>query len=197
MTASARWAMKFATCRGLHNYYLQYRFTMDESMMRDRMFPLLKGSINYYLHLLKMGPDGYLHITDGYSPEYPGQPTPNPDCNIDLALLRWGCETLVATCDRFKIDDPLIPKWKETLAKLVPYPTDENGLMVSASVPFAVSHRHYSHLLMVYPLHIITWISRKTVIWSLNRSTTGWACPRRGADIHTLARRPFPRFGAR
>jgi alpha-L-fucosidase 2 len=139
----------------LHNYYLQYRYSMDESMMRERLFPLLKGSINYYLHLLKSGPDGYLHITDGYSPEYPNQPTPNPDCNIDLSLLRWGCQTLLATCDRFKIDDPLIPKWKETLAKLVPYPTDENGLMISASVPFAVSHRHYSHLLMVYPLHIM------------------------------------------
>jgi alpha-L-fucosidase 2 len=54
-----------------------------------------------------------------------------------------------------KIDDPLIPKWKETLEKLVPYPTDEHGLKISASVPFAQSHRHYSHLLMMYPLYIM------------------------------------------
>ena len=139
----------------LHNYWLQYRFTMDGSMLRNRLFPLLKGSINYYLHLLKEGPDGNLHIPLGLSPEYPNQPSPNPDCNYDLSLLRWGCQTLLGICDQLKINDPLIPTWKRTLEKLTPYPTDANGLMVSASMPFAVSHRHYSHLLMIYPLYIM------------------------------------------
>jgi alpha-L-fucosidase 2 len=138
----------------LHNYYLFYRYSMDEDKLR-RLFPLLKGSMNYYFHHMQQGADGRLHTTEGYSPEYPNQPSPNPDCNIDLALIRWGCQTLLNTCDQLKINDPLIPKWKETLEKLTPYPTDENGLKVSASVPFAVSHRHYSHLLMVYPLYIM------------------------------------------
>lgn len=138
----------------LHNYYLQYRYSMDDDMLRERLFPLLKGSVNYYLHLLEEGDDGYLHIPLGLSPEYPDQPNPNPDCNYDLALLRWGCQSLLAICDRLQIDDPLIPKWKSTLATLVPYPVDENGYMVSASVPFKESHRHYSHLLMIYPLYL-------------------------------------------
>lgn len=140
----------------LHNYYLQYRYSMDDTMLRERLFPLLKGSVNYYLHLLREGDDGYLHIPLGLSPEYPNQPSPNPDCNYDLALLRWGCETLLATCKRLKIDDPLIPEWRATLDRLVQYPVDENGYMVSASVPFAESHRHYSHLLMIYPLHLVS-----------------------------------------
>jgi hypothetical protein len=139
----------------LHNYYLQYRYSMDDQMLRDRLFPLLKGSINYYLHLLKESPDGALHITDGFSPEYPGQPVPNPDCNYDLALLRWGSQTLLWICDRLKIDDPLIPRWKQVLEHLTPYPTDENGLRISASVADEQSHRHYSHLLMIYPLHVM------------------------------------------
>lgn len=139
----------------LHNYWLQYRYSMDDMMLRERLFPLLKGSVNYYLHLLKEDDDGRLHIMLGLSPEYPGQPTPNPDCNYDLSLLRWGCETLLAICDRLNIDDPLIPKWKDTLARLIPYPVDANGLMVSASVPFKESHRHYSHLMMIYPLYIM------------------------------------------
>lgn len=139
----------------LHNYYLQYRFSMDDQRLREKLFPLLKRSTNYYLHLLKEGPDGKLHISNGSSPEYPGQPKVNPDCNIDLALLRWECQTCLAICERLKINDPQIPQWKSTLANLTPYPTNENGLMISASVPFAVSHRHYSHLLMVYPLYIM------------------------------------------
>ena len=65
-----------------------------------------------------------------------GDPSkPNPDCNIDLALLRWGCQTLLDVTARLKIDDPQIPQWKDTLARLTPYPTNENGLMVSASMP--------------------------------------------------------------
>jgi hypothetical protein len=140
----------------MHNYWLQYRYSMDDAMLRDRLFPMLKRSINYYLHLLKEGPDGKLHIAQGLSPEYEDQPSPNPDCNIDLSLLRWGCQTLLAACDRLKMSDPQMAQWKDTLARLTPYPQDQNGLMVSASVPFAHSHRHYSHLVMIYPLYIMT-----------------------------------------
>ena len=140
----------------MHNYWLQYRYCMDDQMLRERIFPMLKRSINYYLHLLKTGTDGTLHIPRGLSPEYPDQPNPNPDCNIDLSLLRWGCQTLLESCERLKLADPQIPQWRTTLANLTPYPQDTNGLMISASVPFAKSHRHFSHLLMIYPLYSMT-----------------------------------------
>jgi hypothetical protein len=104
---------------------------------------------------MKTGEDGKLHTTRGYSPEYPNQNGPNPDCNIDLALIRWGCQALIDSCERLKIDDPDLSKWKQTLADLTPYPTDENGLRISASMGFDESHRHYSHLLMVYPLYVM------------------------------------------
>ena len=136
---------------------MQYRYSMDDMMLRDRLFPRLKRAINYYFHNMKEGADDKLHTTNGYSPEYPTQPRPNPDCNIDLGLIRWGCQALLDTTDRLKIDDPDRAKWKETLEKLTPYPTDENGLKISASVPFAQSHRHYSHLLMIFPLYVMNW----------------------------------------
>lgn len=117
--------------------------------MREQFFPLLKQTINTYLRLLKEGPNGRLHIDSAFSPEYGYA----PDTNYNLALLRWGCETLVALCERFHIDDPLLPKWKRTLAKLVEYPTDAHGFMVGAGMPFDKGHRHYSHLLMAYPLY--------------------------------------------
>ena len=139
-----------------HDLWLQYRRSMDESLLRDTLFPLLRRSINFYLHHLKPDATGTLHLDVGYSPEYPNQPTPNPDCNIDLALLRWGCQTLIDANDRLKLSDPLRPTWVDTLKRLVPYPTDGTGLRISASMPLAVSHRHFSHLLMVYPLYLMT-----------------------------------------
>ena len=62
----------------LHNYWLQYRYSMDEAMLRERLFPLLRRAVNYYLHLLQPGDDGKLHLPVGISPEYP---TEAPDTN--------------------------------------------------------------------------------------------------------------------
>ena len=136
----------------LHDYWLAYRATMDDKRLREKLYPLLKRSINYYLHFLESGGDGKLHLPTTYSPEYGS----GPDCNYDLALLRWGCQTLLQICDRLKIDDPLIPKWKTVLANLTDYPVDENGYMIARGVPFAKGHRHFSHLLMCYPLYLET-----------------------------------------
>ncbi|WP_158839604.1 glycosyl hydrolase family 95 catalytic domain-containing protein [Saccharothrix deserti] len=137
----------------LHNVWLSYRHSMDIGVLRDVVFPLLRRSINYYLHFLTPGPDGRLHLPFTSSPEYG---TNAPDCNYDLALIRWGCRTLLESAATLGVDDPLAPRWREVLATLVDYPVDANGYMIGAGVPFAKSHRHYSHLLMVYPLHEVT-----------------------------------------
>ncbi|TLS46690.1 Tat pathway signal sequence domain protein [Streptomyces montanus] len=137
----------------LHNVWLSYRHTMDESILRDVLFPLLRKAINYYLHFLEPGSDGKLHLPATFSPEYGGN---SRDCNYDLMLLTWGCRTLLDSAELLGIDDELAPRWREVLAKRVAYPTDENGFMIGADIPFAKSHRHYSHLLAVYPLYELT-----------------------------------------
>ncbi len=137
----------------LHNVWLSYRHTMDETILRDVLFPLLRKAINYYLHFLEPGADGKLHLPATFSPEYGGN---TRDCNYDLMLLTWGCRTLLDSAELLGIDDELAPRWREVLAKRVAYPTDTNGFMIGADIPFAKSHRHYSHLLAVYPLYELT-----------------------------------------
>lgn len=137
----------------LHNVWLSYRHTMDESILRDVLFPLLRKAINYYLHFLQSGPDGKLHLPATFSPEYGVDAR---DTNYDLMLLTWGCRTLLETAELLGIKDELAPRWREVLARRVAYPTDANGFMIGADVPFAKSHRHYSHLLAVYPLYEVT-----------------------------------------
>ena len=137
-------------------YWQQYRYSMDESLVKDQsrhaFYPLLKGSVNLYLHLLKPGEDGKLHLPKMHSPEY-GEA---PDNNYNLSLLRWGCETLLALNERYHLNDPQTPEWKRVLKSLTPNPKNENGFMVGADVPFAHSHRHWSHMLMVWPLHTLS-----------------------------------------
>jgi hypothetical protein len=134
-----------------HNSWLHYRHTMDDQALRNQLLPLLKRAVNYHLHFVEKGVDGKLHLPPTYSPEYGG----GPDCNFDLALLRWGCQALIEASDRLNINDPLVPRCKEVLADLTDYPTDERGYMIARGVPFVKGHRHYSQLLMLYPLYLV------------------------------------------
>lgn len=139
----------------LHNYWLHYRHTMDHALVTNQavhaLYPLLRDSVNVYLHLLKPGDDGKLHLPVLHSPEY-GNDTDN---NYNLALLRWACRTLLEMNERYGFHDPLAPRWRETLERLVPYPVDATGLRIGAGMAFEKSHRHWSHILMVHPLQIM------------------------------------------
>ena len=139
----------------LHNYYLHYRYTMDHSMVTDQskhaFYPLLRDSINLYLKILEKGDDGKLHLPKLHSPEY----ADDTDNNYNLSLLRWGCQTLISLNKRYDLKDPLVATWEQTLRDLVPYPVDETGLMIGANVSLTKSHRHWSHLQMIHPLHIM------------------------------------------
>lgn len=134
----------------LYYYWLYYRYSMDESL-KEKLFPILKRSINYYLDVMNKGDDGKWHLPYTYSPEYPNGIT--RDCNYDLSLLRWGCMTLL----KIHPDDGLAIRWKDVLNNLVDYPADSSGLRIGRDVAFNTSHRHYSHLLMIYPLAIMNW----------------------------------------
>lgn len=134
-----------------HNLWMMYRYSMDDEMLARDLFPLLRRAVNYYLHFLVRGDDGKLHLPTTYSPEYGVA----PDCNFDLSLVRWGCTALLASAERLGIDDPLAPRWREVLSGLTDYPKDDNGYLIGRGVPYAFSHRHYSHLLMIYPLYLV------------------------------------------
>ncbi|MFF2848515.1 glycoside hydrolase family 95-like protein [Streptomyces sp. NPDC058001] len=135
----------------MHNVWLTYRHTMDEDLLRYVVFPILRRSVNYYFHFLFEGADGRLHLPTTLSPEYAGA----KDCNYDLALLRWGCTTLIESAHQLSIEDELLPKWQDVLKRLVDPPQGPDGLWIGADRQLTDSHRHYSHLLWFYPLYLL------------------------------------------
>jgi len=159
------WGNLLWTC---HNYWLQYRFSMDDNRLRTELFPLLRRAVNFHLHFVEEQDDGKLHLPPTFSPEVGGL---HADCNYDLALLKWGCGALVQATERLGIDDPLLPRWRDVLVRLVDFPTDENGFMIGRDTPFD-AHRHFSHLLMIFPLYLVNWdnpedrpVIEKSVAW--------------------------------
>jgi len=139
----------------MHNYWQHYRHTMDNSMVTDTVkhafYPLLKGSINLYIKLLSAGEDGKLHLPVMHSPEYGN----DSDNNYNLSLLRWGCHALLEMNRRYSLNDPQTSEWENVLRNLTPYPEDSTGLRIGSAMQYEKSHRHWSHLLMMYPLYLI------------------------------------------
>ncbi|RMH11010.1 MAG: hypothetical protein D6698_16985 [Gammaproteobacteria bacterium] len=136
-----------------HNYFRHYRCCMDQDMLRDRLYPMLRGAVNFYFYLMEREDDGTIHLLPTHSPEY-GQGTTR-DANYDLALLRWGCATLLSLAERLGIEDERIPDWRDVLEHLTPPPVDESGLRVGRDTPFDKSHRHFSHLFSIFPLGLL------------------------------------------
>lgn len=135
----------------LHTAWLAYRHGMADGVLREVLYPLLRKAIGFYLHFLTEGGDGRLHLPATYSPEY----ATTTDCNYDLALLTWGCRTLLDATDRLGVDDPLRPRWRNVLDRLVEPPQGADGLWIGATRRLISSHRHYSHLLWFHPLHLL------------------------------------------
>jgi alpha-L-fucosidase 2 len=133
----------------MHNYFLHVRHNGDPAQVA-RLYHLLKGAVGYSLARLQPGADGKLHFPEAVSPEFPKTA---PDTNYDLALLRWGLETLLKI---HPPDDSEAPRWRDTLARLAPYPVGPDGYLIGRGQPLDRSHRHFSHLLMIYPLRLVT-----------------------------------------
>ncbi len=136
----------------MYYYWQYYRYQVDDRILRDRVYPLLSRAIGNYLGYVYRGADGQYHLPKTHSPEL----ATIPDANFDLALLRWGLQTLIGSAERLRINDSRLPRWRDVLANLTPFPTDSGGLLVGAGRPWKESHRHYSHLLAIYPLGLIS-----------------------------------------
>ena len=136
----------------LHNCWLFYRMSMDRKLLCELIYPLLKRSINYYLHFVRKGEDGRLHLPPTNSPEY-GKKC--EDCNYDLSLLRWGCETLQKCVKILEIKDEKEKIWRDICENLVDYPENETGYLIGRNLPYERTHRHFSHLIMHVPLYLV------------------------------------------
>ncbi len=130
-------------------YYLHNRRSMDDQQLRESVYPLMRRAFSVYNRILYLGDDGKYHIPYTYSDEYGNA----KETSLNIALARWGFKTLIATAERLKINDPLLPRWRDILANMQDYNINENGIMIGKDVPFAKPHRHYSHLFAIFPLY--------------------------------------------
>jgi hypothetical protein len=155
----------------LHCYWKYWKYSGDDAFGR-MLFPMLKDSAAFLISQLEKDTNGVLHMKPSRSPEYTEEL--HSDANYGLMSVRWVLQTLLAINAELKFADPQTHVWRETLAKLTPYPTDANGLRVNADEGFDKSHRHYSHLLAVYPYHTLTPDQGQAERELIHRSVDRW-----------------------
>jgi hypothetical protein len=132
-------------------YYRYYQYTGDETEMRQHIYPLLKRSVNYLIHLLKKDDEGVYHLIKSHSPEFADA----EDAHYTLAGLKWGLQTLKKMNERLALNDKDAARWEEIASKLTPLYVDGTGYMIGKDVALTASHRHYSHLMAIYPYRLL------------------------------------------
>jgi alpha-L-fucosidase 2 len=150
-TASTKEMSLIALPWSVQMYYSYYLRTMDESRLRNNIYPLMKRTFAVYQDILYKGKDGKYHLPLTFSDEYGS----DHDTNMNLALARWGFETLIACAQHLHVDQDLVPVWQDLLKNMVAYQVDATGYRIGRDLSFDRAHRHFSHLFNIYPLHEI------------------------------------------
>lgn len=147
----------------------------DDIQMKERVFPLLKNAVNLFFRIRTENSDGTYGLPSTASPEYNEKRGEiGANSNYDLANLKWGLQTLIDLDAQYRINDDLLPQWKDFLERLVPFRySEKTGFKVSDKYEFSITnHRHYSHLFMIFPYHMLDWdnpLDRARMSLSLDR----------------------------
>ncbi len=173
------------------HFWEHYLFSSDTIFLKNEVFPLLKGAIQFYEGWLIKNENGYLVTPVGHSPEhnfiYDGnkQATFSAGPTMDMAIIRESYTRYLAACQTLSIEDDFTKQIREHLAQLLPYQIGKYGQLQEWSEDFEdgeIQHRHVSHLYALYPSNQITLektpelaAAAKRVMERRGDAATGWS----------------------
>lgn len=135
-----------------------YRYTGDESFLKERAYPYMKET-GIFIECLLKEKEGKLYLPVSSSPEIHDDEINSfltPNSNFDLSLMRFLYVKLVRYAE--KLENGEEKHWKEILEKLPELAVNEkNVLMLSPDESLTESHRHFSHLMAIHPLRLLKW----------------------------------------
>jgi hypothetical protein len=161
-----------------NNLWDHYAFGMDVNFLRNRAYPLMKGSAEFCLDYLVDDGHGHLVTSPSTSPEnffkFPGMGpcavTPgvtsltgvcavSQGSTMDLALIRALFQNCIQASETLKVDEDFRRKLRLALGEILPFQINRAGELQEWSQDFEEAeknHRHASHLISVWPLSQIT-----------------------------------------
>lgn len=142
------------------HYYLQWRYSMDRDLLTDRVFPWFDDVNTFFEALLTKDGNGKLQLPLSSSPEINDNRIDAwflEMTNYDLALIRYAFQYGAELATELGFEQRA-QHWLDVLAQLPEFAlSDDDELKFAPDLAYQESHRHFSHLMAIHPLGLITW----------------------------------------
>jgi len=146
------------------HYWQHWEFTGDERFLRERAYPFLKACGRFWHTYLVPDSEGRLVAMPSQSPENTVVGNIGPvslvvSSTMDVTLARDVFTRLLQAQRVLGVDADLVPAWQGILDRLPPFQVGRFGQLQEWLVDYEEAepgHRHYSHLVGVYPGDVIT-----------------------------------------
>ena len=139
------------------HFYLHWRYTMDKTFLRTRAYPWLRDTATYLTEISIRGTDGKRKLPLSSSPEINNNSRDAwfaQTTNFDLALIRWTLQKTAELADVLgKTREART--WETRLKEWPKLDADSTGLTIAPGFPYHFSHRHFSHLMAIFPLGLL------------------------------------------
>jgi len=183
-----------------HHFYLHWRYSRDRDFLAGRAYPYIAEVCAFLEAVTELGPDGRRLLPLSASPEIFDnriEAWMTPTTNYDLALLRWAFGAAAELAGELGRSAEA-GRWSGVLSELPDFSRapEDGRLLVAPGLALPESHRHFSHLMAIHPLGLLTWeggeAQRRTMraaIEELERLGPGLWCGYSYAWLGSLAAR--------
>lgn len=169
--------MTIWAAQSFDEYYL---YTGDVAFLESYAYPYFK-EIGQAIYALLEEKDGKLYLPLSSSPEIfdaTREAYLQPNSNFDLALLQYLYKTLLRYTEILQKDGTM---YASILKKLDEIAVDSEGVvLLDKTQRLPESHRHFSHVMGLYPLHLINYDTAENrriyenTLLHLEQLGTGW-----------------------
>ncbi|MHB9133534.1 MAG: glycoside hydrolase family 95 protein [Armatimonadota bacterium] len=142
----------------------RYEYTGDDAFLREKVYPFLKMVAEFYEDYLVRDSQGRMVTVPSQSPEntFVGGATPvslGVSSTMDLLLIREVLTHCLQASETLAVDTPLRSVWRTILQELPPFQIGKHRQLQEWLQDFEEAepgHRHFSHLIGVYPGDLMT-----------------------------------------
>ena len=141
-------------------FWEHYQVTGDRDFALNRIYPALREIAFFFEDYLSLqDTSGRYIFAPSYSPEnWPGNLDQRQCAAVnsvmDISVCKEVLTHLLELCDTLEIPEPNAPRWRDRLARMPEYLTDDLGALKEwawADHPERFDHRHLSHLYGAWP----------------------------------------------
>jgi len=141
-----------------HHFYLHWKYSQDLSFLKERAYPWIKDVAIFLDQIAEKDNNGKRKLILSSSPEIFDNRREawfDETTNYDLSLIRftyWAAGEMASSLGLQEEAE----QWRAILSQWPDMAINpESGLMFAPGIPYAESHRHFSHLMAFHPLGMI------------------------------------------